>query len=334
MSIERRAFVSAAAAAALLPRLALGNQPGRTYRLAVMLPGPVQGMARYHAAALERLAEHGFVAGRNLVLETRPTTYNRLHDIEQVRALLANKPDALLTYGTFITRMAQDFTAETPIVFTFVGDAVAYGVVRSEGRPGGNVTGASMAGLEVNRKRLELLRELLPNAKRVGVVAVFGGRDILFDANQPVLRASAARLGLELIEEIGWTTPGGFVPAIDRAARRGAEGLLVLSSQAGMGFGYGGQDLVQATIAHRLPAIFLEAEVVEMGGLISYGVRLEDEARRAADLLAKVLGGAKAGELSVDQASRFELALNAKTARAIGLEVPRSILLRADRVIE
>ena len=333
--MRRRAFLAGGAAALGLARFpALAQQAGRAYRLAVILPGPVQGMARYHAATLERLAQHGFVAGRNLVLELRPTTYNRPHDLEQVRALLANKPDALLTYGTFITRVAQELTAETPIVFTFVGDAVAYGVVRSEGRPGGNVTGVSMSGLEVNRKRLELLRELLPRARRIAVVAVFGGRDILFDANQPVLRASAARLDLELIEEIGWTTPGGFVPAIDRAARRGAEGLLVLSSQAGMGFGYGGQDLAQATIAHRLPAIFLEAEMVEMGGLISYGVRLEDEARRAADLLAKVLAGSKAGDLSVDQATRFELAVNTKTARAIGIEIPRSILLRAERVIE
>jgi putative ABC transport system substrate-binding protein len=291
-------------------------------------------MARYHAAALERLAQHGFFAGRNLVLEMRPTTYSRLYDIEQVRALLANKPDAFLTYGTFITRIAQELTAETPIVFTFVGDAVAYGVVQSEGRPGGDVTGVSMSALEVNRKRLELLRELLPRARRIAVVAVFGGRDIVFDANQPALRASAARLGLDLIEEIAWTTPGGFVPAIDRAARRGAEGLLVLLSQAGMGFGYGGQDLVQATIAHRLPTIFVEAEVVEMGGLISYGVNLEDEARRAADLVAKVLGGTRPGDLSVNQATRFELAVNLNTARAIGVEIPRSILLRADRVIE
>jgi putative ABC transport system substrate-binding protein len=334
MTVNRRALVSAAAAAALLPGVVLGNQASRIYRLAVLLPGPVQGMTRYHAAALERLAQHGFVAGRNLVLEIRPTSYNRPHDIEQVRALLANRPDALLTYGTFITRMAQELTAETPIVFTFVGDAVAYGVLKSEGRPGGNVTGVSMSGLVVNRKRLDLLRELLPHARRVAVVAVFGGRDIMFDANQPVLRASATRLGLELIEEIGWSGYGGFVPAIDAAAKRGAEGLLVLSSQAGMGFCCGGQDIVQATIAHRLPAIFLETEVVEMGGLISYGVRLEDEARRAADMLAKVFAGAKAGDLPVDQASRFELAVNAKTARTIGIEIPQSILLRADRVVE
>ncbi len=332
----RRRLLAAAATAAVAPRLLLANEAGREYRVAVFFPGPLREMGRFDKVVLDRLARLGFVAGRNLRIATRGSAYNKPGDIEQVRALLAGKPDAFLTFGTYPTLMVRDLAAGIPIVFTFVGDPVAYGIVSNETHPGGNVTGVSMSGREINRKRLELLRELVPNGRKMALVATFGGAggDVVYRQNLPLLRETAARLGFEFMEEIGWSGAGGFVPAVDAAVRRGADALFVLMSLAGTGYFFGGKDIVQATLVRRVPAVFQEAEVVDMGGLASYGVNLDHEASRAADMLARVLVGAKAGDLPIDKASRFELAVNLKTARAIGVEIPRSILLRADRVVE
>lgn len=336
MSGFRRRLLAVAATVAVAPRLLLASEAGRVFRVAVFFPGPLREMHRYEKVVLDRLVRSGFVAGRNLRVDARGSSYNRPHDIEQVRALLAGKPDAFLTFGTYPTLMVRDLAAGIPIVFTFVGDPVAYGIVPNEARPGGNVSGVSMSGREINRKRLELLRELVPNGRKMALVATFGGAssDVVYRENVPLLRETAARLGFEFMEEIGWSAAGGFVPAVDAAVKGGADALFVLMSLAGTGYIFGGKDIVQATLERRVPAVFQEAEVVDMGGLASYGVNLDHEASRAADMLSKVLAGAKAGDLPIDKASRFELAVNLKTAKAIGVPVPQSILLRADRIVE
>ena len=335
MSEPRRRLLVAAATAVVAPGLLLANEAGRVYRLAVFFPGPLREMHRYEKVVLDRLARSGFVAGKNLSVEARGTSYNRPTDMEQVRALLSSKPDAFLTFGTYPTLMVRELAAAVPIVFTFVGDPVAYGVVRTRLVPAA-MSPACRANREINRKRLELLRELVPGRPHVALVATFGGAggDVVYRENLPLLRETAARVGFEFMEEIGWSAAGGFVPAVDAAVKRGADALFVLMSLAGTGYFFGGKDIVQATLERRVPAIFQEAEVVDMGGLASYGVNLDHEASRAADMLSKVLAGAKAGDLPIDKASRFELAVNSRTARAIGVEIPQSILLRADRVID
>lgn len=333
---RRRRLLAAAAATAVAPQLLLANDASRVYRVAVFFPGPLREMGRFEKVVRDRLARSGFVADRNLQVATRGSAYNRPGDIEQVRALLAGKPDAFLTFGTYPTLMVRDLAVEVPIVFTFVGDPVSYGVVPNETHPGGNVTGVSMSGREINRKRLELLRELVPHSRKVALVATFGGAggDVVYRENRRLLSETAARLGFEFMEEIGWSGAGGFVPAVDAAVRRGADALFVLMSLAGTGYFFGGMDIVRATLERRVPAVFQESEVVEMGGLASYGVNLDHEANRAADMLARVLTGARAGDLPIDKASRFELAVNLRTAKAIGISIPQAVLLRADRIIE
>jgi putative ABC transport system substrate-binding protein len=293
-------------------------------------------MRRYLDALRERLAEHGFVAGRNLRILLGVATDAQNESFEGARTLLASTPDALFTFGAGQTLGAQRHKSRTPIVFTFVGDPVAYGIVKEIRHPGGNATGASMRERETTTKRLELLRDLLPRAKRIGLVGyfIYTSRDVAYLANESALRAAAVSLGFELLEEPGATQGEGIIPAMERAARRGAEAFYIFQRFATRGFDWGGEDIVKFANQRRIPAIFPESEFVEMGGLLSYGPSLVDEVRRSADQLARVLKGAEAGELAVDQASRLELVVNLKTARAIGLTSLQTVMPRVDRVIE
>jgi putative ABC transport system substrate-binding protein len=316
--------------------MCLAQQPGRNYRIGVLLSGPEPHMRRYLDALRERLALHGFVEGRNLRITWVAAGDTQNEAFEGARTLLASAPDAFFTFGAAQTLGAQRLKAGAPIIFTFVGDPVAYGIVKEIRRPGGNTTGASMRERETTTKRLELLRDLLPRAKRIGLVGYFlyTSRDIAYLANEPALRAAAASLGFELIEEPGATQAEGIVPAMERAARRGAEAFYIFQPLVIRRFDWGGEEVIKFANERRIPAIFQELEMVEMGGLLSYGPSLVDEVRRSADQLVRVLNGAKAGELAVDQASRFELTVNLKTARAIGLTSLHAVMPRADRVIE
>lgn len=318
------------------PLVCLAQQPGRTYRIGVVLSGPEAAMQRYLVALRERMAQHGFVEGRNLRISLGVTPPIEDQQLEAARMLLASKPDALFTFDAPQTLGVQRLKTQIPIVFTFVGDPVAYGIVKQLRHPGGNTTGASMQERETKIKRLELLRDLLPGAKRVGVVGYFmrSSRDVAFQANEPAFRSAAASLGFELLDEPGWSHTEGITGAMDRAARRGAEAFYIFHSLSIQGLEWGGQDVVRFANERRIPAIFQESELVEMGGLLSYGPSLVDEVRRSADQLVRVLKGAKAGELAIDQATRFEIAVNVKSAKALGLALPASVLQRADRVVQ
>lgn len=330
--MNRRDAAKSLLALGAAPLACFAQQPGRTYRIGVLLSGPELAMRRYLDALRERLAQHGFVEGRNLRITSGVAYDSPSESFEAARTLLATAPDALFTFGATQTQAAQRLKSSTPIVFTFVGDPVAYGLVKEFRRPGGNTTGASMQELEIALKRLELLREVLPRAKRVGLVGHLLKSSHVF-AYLAIFRAAAAKLGFELLEEPG-VESRGIVPAMERAAGRGAEAFYIFQTLAIAGFRFGGEDVIKFANQRRIPAIFQESELVEMGGLLSYGPRLVDEVRRSADLLVRVLKGAKVGELAVDQTSRFELAVNLKTARAIGLTSLQSVMLRADRVIE
>lgn len=253
-------------------------------------------------------------------------------DRNVVREMVAAKPDAIFTCKVGPTEAAQAATKSVPIVFVWVDDPVATGLVKSYARPGGNVTGVTNRFGELLVKRLELARELVPRAKRVAIVG--GTLDMqgkAFEAIAPALRKAAAHLGVELLE-IPARGIGIGDDAIARAKKAGAEVLLpfaVFSDQL-----VAGEQVVQFANHLRIPTIFADAEMAERGGLISYGTSLVDDVRRGADQLARVLKGAKPAELPVDQAARFELVVNLKTAKDIGIKIPQSVLVRADRVIE
>jgi putative tryptophan/tyrosine transport system substrate-binding protein len=334
VQVHRRQFLIAAGSLLAAPPL-LAQRPGRNYRIGVFFSGREPVMRRYLDELRTRLARHGFDEGRNLQVDLARATYNPDADRQTVRKLLDSSPDALFTFTTFHTLTAQSLKSPVPIVFTFVGDAVAYGLVKEVHRPGGNTTGASTQQREIKRKRLEFLRELLPHAKNVGVVGYFGETDLLFNVNEAALRMAAGTLGFTLLTEPGWRqNAGGFIPAMRKAADLGAEAFYIFHPLAVSGFIFGGEDVIKFAHERRIPAIFEDSEPVELGGLMSYGTSLVDEVRRSADQLARVLKGANPAELPVDLAARFELVVNLKTAKALDITIPRAILLRADRVVE
>jgi putative ABC transport system substrate-binding protein len=216
-----------------------------------------------------------------------------------------------------------------PIVFVWVADPVASGIVKSYARPGGNATGVSLRYFELAAKRLELVRELLPSARRIAVYSsVF---DSQIESLVRMLREPADNLGFELVQADG---RAGMRPAVDGAVRAAATALVMLDPLAVFGRLADAKDIAAYAIERRLPLVGTDIETCELGGLISYATNLNDDMRRAADLVARVLRGDKPAELPVDQAARFELVVNLGTARGIGMTVPQSILARADRVIE
>lgn len=328
LSDTRRRRLLLAAGAMLASPLARAQKPGRDYRVGVLLAGS-SGMERYHDALRERLAGHGFVEGRNLRVDARGSAGTFGDDREFVRAMVAAGADAVFTFSSHATAAAMSASKSVPIVFAWVPDPVVSGIVKSYARPGANATGVSSRFGELVHKRLELVRELLPKAKRVAVVGQSYADE--FAAIAPGLRKTSARLQIELLEFVT-ADRTGWDSSLGRALNASAEALVPFSWFADSPVT--GSTVVEFANRNRIAAVFADAESVEWGGLISWGTNLVDDVRRGADMVARVLKGARPADLPVDQAARFEVVVNLKTARAIGLAVPQSILLRADRVIE
>lgn len=324
---------------ALLAILSLGvagplyshaQQPGRAYRVGLFLGGTSTAVARQRKAIVDRLATHGFVEGRNLQVELRIGNFSRSIDRDLARALVALRPDAILAYSTALALRTREATSTIPIVFTGVADPIGSGLVKNIARPGGNATGIYFFQLEIGAKRLELLRELLPGARRV-VMAGVGIPDLA--ETVPRLRQVASQLGFELIE-ISTSLIHGFVDTLGVAAKAKPEAVISGEPWAIYGMEHVAQQIIQFASDQRIPSVFWESEMAERGATLAYGVNLTKELGRAADQLARVLKGAKPAELPVDQATNYELVVNRKSAKALGITIAPSILVRADRVIE
>jgi putative tryptophan/tyrosine transport system substrate-binding protein len=234
--------------------------------------------------------------------------------------------DVIVTAGTLPVRAIKDATSTIPIVFAALGDAVATGAVSNLARPDGNITGLSFLNTEISAKRLGLLRETLPGAQRV---AVFSDPSVVRSFVEATEEA-ARGLSLELrVLEI--PAPDSFEGAFDAAVKWRADALNVLSSAF---FNSQRVRIAELATKYRLPAMYESAEFVRAGGLIAYGASFYDLCRRAATYVDKIIKGAKPGELPVEQPSKFELVINLKTARTLGLEIPPKVLALADEVIE
>jgi putative ABC transport system substrate-binding protein len=324
-----RRHILVAAAATLMPRAARPQPSSKTFRVIVLHSAPIPS-GPYHAALKERLAVHGFVEGKNLVLDTPVISTTRLNVRQDSAKAFAKKPDAILAFTPNLTDDAILQAPTLPLVFVWVGDPVKVGLAKSYARPGGNTTGVSNRLAEVAIKRLELLRELSPSIKRVAVIGSTFQPEA--EAAMAGLRASAPQLGFDLIEVS--TSVLLQLPDLRRAIQSGAQAMLPLHVYSAYGARFSGEEVVRLCTAHRIPAIFAESELVEAGGLMSYGTNLVEDVRRAADMLAKVLRGAKPGDIPIDQASQFELAVNLKTALEMKIRIPPAVLARASRVIE
>jgi putative ABC transport system substrate-binding protein len=337
--MKRRALlVGGAASAALAATRALAQQPGRSYRIGVLIPMVKDAGEKYLLVLRDQLARHGFVEGRNLRIDAQFVAYGTRPNLEAARELVALKPDAIFACSTLIAQAAKAATSSIPIVFAWVADPVVSGIVSDYARPGGAVTGVSNRFFELAAKRLDLVRELLPGAKRVVVMS--GVFDSVLEAAMVFAEQAAKKLGFELVRVATQcpldspTCRGAWGEAMRDTAKSGANAVLVVTPFAILGWSDLAREVVRQSITHRLPAIYSETETVGLGGLMSYATNLSGDLRRGADLLARVLRGQRPAELPVDQAARFELAINLKTARAIGLTIPQSLLVRADRVIE
>jgi ABC-type uncharacterized transport system substrate-binding protein len=329
--VRRREFISLVGGATALPLAARGQQAGKVYRVGVIgIATPVLDLTEPAIRAfVQGLRVLGYVEGQNLILEFRSARgqLERLGDI--VAELVHLKADVIVTSGNPTARAAKAVTTTVPIVALGVNDPVGDGLVQSLGRPGGNITGLTIrVGPEIEAKRLELLKEMLPGVSQVAYLGSKENQDWGAPWGKSV-RTAAQAMGVALV--LAEHTQGQYTDAFAVISRARAEALFVGPSP----MAYGDRALIVgfATRTH-MPCIFLWREAVDLGGLMSYGVSVTDIFRRAANYVDKILKGSKPADLPVEQPIKFELIINLKTAKALGLTVPPSLLARADEVIE
>ena len=329
--MDRRAFIGALAGGLLAAPLAAQPQPqGKVPRIGVLSPGTSARAARNPRmqAFYQALRDLGWVEGQNIAFERRyaEDQFDRLTDLAIALARL--NVDVIVTASTPPAKAAQAATGTIPIVMMDPGDPVASGLVASLALPGGNVTGISSVAPDLAAKRLEMLKAALPRVSRVA---------ILFNAAIPPaevamreMTAAATVLGLH-VQSVPVQGSKGFDDAFGTIARERADGLVVFADP----LTFSHQDLVVNFAARtRIAALFAAKEFVDIGGLMSYGPSYPGMFRRAAGYVDRILKGAKPADLPVEQPTTFELVINLKTAKALGLTIPPSLLQRADQVIE
>lgn len=327
MNKWRRAIGMLALGAAWHGRSAWGQVAGRTSRIGWI--GTFDSRQEpYSRAFVQRLRELGFEEGRNLTIDFQHAA-SALDQLPRVAAALAAaRPDVFFAAGPEAQLIAlKAVGGDTPIVAVATDyDPVATGHVTNLARPGGRITGVTPLQSVLPAKRLELLRELLPKTRKVGVFTTQATKGQL-----DVTREAARRLGLQLHEIEFRQEPFDYAAAFADTVRAGCDAVVVLGSAL---FVPARRRIVELAARARVPTLFHNALWVDFGGLMSYGFSFVDMYLRAAEQVASILRGTKAGDIPMEQGSRFELVVNLNTARAIGLTVPQSILLRADRVIE
>jgi putative ABC transport system substrate-binding protein len=325
--ISRRTFVHAVACGVLAPLAAEAQQAGKSYRVCFLALTPGEDTTSMKPL-LERLRELGYDEGKNMTFEYRSAEGRSERLPQLAMELVRGRPDVLIAgFGTLTAQAAKAATLTVPIVFTSVGDPVGAGLVASLGRPGGNVTGLS--GLtEVGGKHLQLLRELSPGKE---VIAVLVNPETPFARlalKEIKTAAEANRIRLVILEA---RTAEQVPRELQAAVTAAAGGLLVLGDPLTYSLR---REIADLSAKFRLPAVYPSREWVEAGGLMSYGADRRQMYRRAAEYVDKILKGAKPGDLPVEQPTKFELVINLKTAKALGLTIPPSLLQRADQVIE
>jgi putative ABC transport system substrate-binding protein len=333
--MRRREFLALVYGASLAWLVvARAQQPERTRRIAILSPGrtelpdPTFNMLN---SFLQGLHELGYTEGQNLTVE-RKFANGSLDQLRELAAELAKaKPDIIVAFSTTAARPAKQATRIIPIVAVAMADPVADELVASLARPDGNVTGTTFLGAELVSKRLQLLREVIPGLSRVAALwhpNAYSERTMAGVRNEIEVAAQTLGLQLRLVPAI---SPDNLVDAFAAMARERAEALIVMPSP----MRFGQYERIVSIAAHdKLPAMGAAREFVDLGGLMSYGVNLPDLARQTATYADKILKGAKPEELPVEQPTKFEFLVNLKTAKALGLSVPPSLLARADELIE
>jgi putative ABC transport system substrate-binding protein len=317
------AALGGAAVAPPLAALAQGKPPSP--RIGVLSMGP--GMSVFEEAFKQGLQDFGYTAGQNVFLEYRfaAGSHDRLN--EHTAELVAAKVDVLLTQGSEATSAARRLTTSIPIVMTST-NPVGLGFVASLARPGGNITGVSLLGPEVAAKRVELLRELLPDIHKVAVFWNPNDPGARFSLAETQAAAKALKVEL-LVRET--REVADFASAFHAAAAESAAAVILLPAPL---MTRENRRVIDLALQNRLPTLFYSNESVKIGALIAYGPSIVTAYRRAAYFVDRILKGASPADLPIEQPTKLELAINLKTAKALGLNVPATLLARADDVIE
>jgi putative ABC transport system substrate-binding protein len=332
--MDRREFVGILAGGLLAaPLAAEAQQAGKVYRIGYLSLGSLESPETRASldAFRQGLRERGYVEGQNIVIEYRSAD-GKIERLPGLASELARlKVDLIVAGATPGARAARQATTTIPIIAPNMGDPVRDGLVASLARPGANLTGSTFLGPELVPKRLGLLKEALPAVSRVAVLwhpGAFGERTMKDMVKETEAAARTLGVQLQFVEARG---PDEFDRAFSAMARERADAFIVFPSV--MLFSER-RRIVALAAQSRLPAMYQSREFVELGGLIGYGASIPDGTRRAATYVDKILKGAKPADLPVEQPTKFELVINLKTAKALGLTIPPSLLQRADEVIQ
>jgi ABC-type uncharacterized transport system substrate-binding protein len=321
--MRRREFVAGLCAGMVCWVEARAEQ-ARTYRVGLLANRPVGDGEERRRAIKDVLAAHGFIEGRNLQFEARwgdPLA-------ENVEALKAAKVDVIITFGYPAAFAAKTLAKDISIVCTGAGDPVATGLARSLARPGGNLTGVIEVATELSAKRLEILKDAVPNLKKVAIL--FNATDLGMTLRSSAVEAAAKVLNVS-VQSFGVREPNDFGNAFVEMTRSRPDGILMVSDTLTV---LNRKQVMEFASDKRLPVIYEFSFLVRDGGLMSYGPNLPETGRRAGDLVVRILLGARAADLPLEQPTHFEFVVNLQTAKSIGLDFPPALLARADAVIE
>jgi putative ABC transport system substrate-binding protein len=325
--VKRRDFITLLGGAAAWPLAVRAQQAGKLPTIGFLVPGTPSTHAQWFAALVQRLRELGWIEGRTITIEYRWAAGSSKRAAEIAAEFVRLKVDVIATSATAPTFAAKQATSSIPIVFAGVADAVGSGIVANLARPSGNITGLSVLFTDLAGKRLEILREVLPDLRRLAILTNNDNSGAMLEAGE--VAATARTLGLEVAtpdvrrpEDI----PLAFESLTDRV-----DALYVIADPL---ITTNRIRINTLALRTRVPTMYSIREYVEVGGLMSYGPNVADLFRRAAEFVDKILRGTKPGDIPVEQPTKFDLIVNLTTAKALGLDIPPSLLARVDEVIE
>jgi putative tryptophan/tyrosine transport system substrate-binding protein len=305
-----------------------GGQQSKPSRIGILLYSPASTYAARYPLLRQALADLGWIEGRNLLVEQLSAETQNERLPERAASLVRSGVGVILAENATATRAAMQATSTIPIVMMGVGDPIRYGFITSLARPGGNVTGLAFLISEMMLKNLELLKEVAPRTARVAFLVNPSNPGVA--PTMADLQRAAPALGISVIQ-VDVLTPEDFARAFATIVRERADGILVTPEQLIFSQRH---RIAAFAEKHRLPSAYASVRFMDAGGLMAMASNFSDFPRLLASYVDKLLKGAKAGDLPVEQPSKFELVINVKTAKAIGLTIPQSLLRRADRIIE
>ena len=326
--MRRREFITLLGGATVVWPLAASAQQAKLPRIGILWPSPLSSSGHFLDAFRQGLHELGYVEGQNMTIEFR-SAEGQIERLPDLAAELVHLPvDVIQTATSPTIRAAQQATHTIPIIMGNSQDPVSEGFVASLARPGGNITGQTIFSPDLAAKRLQLLKEVVPTLSRVAVLWKVDDPALTLSLRETTIAAQTLRIDFR---SLGVRGPSEFETAFQTATQERAEALIVLEDPLTLQYR---TEIARLANSNRLPAMYGLREYVESGGLIAYGPNLAQIYRRSATYLDKILEGAKPADLPVEQPVRFELLVNLKTAKALGVDVPPTLIARADEVIE